>query len=187
MDIRTELQELMQKKNYSLKDVAIATGAAKSTINMWINKTYNGDNSNITDKINNFIQREKERCIDELPIVETSIVKYIAEIGRLCHTKGRIGVCAGKAGIGKTVAVKEYLKNYIDAILIESDSGYTAKSLLLEIHKRLSLSAKGSVYDLMGEVVNKLNQSGRLLIIDEAENLPYRALEITRRIHDKIY
>ena len=76
-------------------------------------------------------------------------------------------------------------KNYIDAILIESDSGYTAKSLLLEIHKRLSLSAKGSVYDLMGEVVNKLNQSGRLLIIDEAENLPYRALEITRRIHDK--
>ena len=37
----------------------------------------------------------------------------------------------------------------------------------------------------MNEVVNKLNNSGRLLIIDEAENLPYRALEITRRIHDK--
>ena len=37
----------------------------------------------------------------------------------------------------------------------------------------------------MDEVVRKLNQSGRLLIIDEAENLPYRALEIARRIHDK--
>ena len=73
----------------------------------------------------------------------------------------------------------------MDSILIESDSGYTAKSLLKEIHRRLGLSGKGSVYDLMGEVVRKLNQSGRLLIIDEAENLPYRALEITRRIHDK--
>ena len=73
----------------------------------------------------------------------------------------------------------------MDAILIESDSGYTAKSLLKEIHRRLGLSGKGSVYDLMGETVRKLNQSGRLLIIDEAENLPYRALEITRRIHDK--
>ena len=41
------------------------------------------------------------------------------------------------------------------------------------------------LYDLMDEVIRKLNQSGRLLIIDEAENLPYRALEITRRIHDK--
>ena len=37
----------------------------------------------------------------------------------------------------------------------------------------------------MCEVIAKLNQSGRLLIIDEAENLPYQALEITRRIHDK--
>ena len=73
----------------------------------------------------------------------------------------------------------------MDSILIESDSGYTAKSLLKEIHRRLGLAGKGSVYDLMDEVIRKLNQSGRLLIIDEAENLPYRALEITRRIHDK--
>ena len=69
--------------------------------------------------------------------------------------------------------------------MIESDSGYTAKALLLEIHKRLGLSGKGCAYELMNEVVNKLRNSGRLLIIDEAENLPYRALEITRRIHDK--
>ena len=114
-----------------------------------------------------------------------SIVKYISEIARLCHTQGKIGVCVGRAGLGKTVAVKKYTQEFLDSILIESDSGYTAKSLLKEIHRRLGLSGKGSVYDLMGEVVRKLNQSGRLLIIDEAENLPYRALEITRRIHDK--
>jgi hypothetical protein len=153
---------------------------------MWINDNYNGKNEKISDIINNFIQREKERTPDdELPIVDISIVKYISEIGRLCHTKGKIGVCAGRAGLGKTVAVKQYTRNYLDSILIESDSGYTAKSLLLEIHKRLGLSGKGSAYDLMSEVVNKLNNSGRLLIIDEAENLPYKALEITRRIHDK--
>ena len=69
--------------------------------------------------------------------------------------------------------------------MIESDSGYTAKSLLKEIHRRLALSGKGSAYDLMCEVIPKLYNSGRLLIIDEAENLPYRALELVRRIHDK--
>lgn len=186
MDIRAELRDLMNAKNYGLSFVATATGIAKSSISMWLNGNYKGDNAKLTDKINNFIQRECERLNnDELPIVDISIVKYISEIGRLCHTKGKIGVCVGRAGLGKTVAVKEYTKNALDAILIESDSGYTAKSLLKEIHRRLALSGKGSVYDLMGEVVNKLNQSGRLLIIDEAENLPYRALEITRRIHDK--
>ena len=186
MDIRAELKNMMEEKGLTIVFVATAIGVAKSTISMWINGTYKGDNSKIADKVHNFIQREKERTIEEdLPIVDISIIGFISEIGRTCHTKGKIGVCVGKAGLGKTVAVKEYTKNFLDAILIESDSGYTAKSLLLEIHKRLGLSGKGCVYDLMNEVVNKLNNSGRLLIIDEAENLPYRALEITRRIHDK--
>ena len=44
------------------------------------------------------------------------------------------------------------VSNFLDSILIESDSGYNAKSLLLEIHKRLGLSRVGSVYKLMDEV-----------------------------------
>ncbi|UKI41409.1 MAG: hypothetical protein L6V95_15560 [Candidatus Melainabacteria bacterium] len=131
MDIRAELRDLMDSKNYSLAFVSTATGIAKSSISMWLNGAYKGDNAKLTDKINNFIQREQERSgNDELPIVDISIIKYISEIGRLCHTKGKIGVCVGRAGLGKTVAVKEYTKNALDAILIESDSGYTAKSLL---------------------------------------------------------
>ena len=35
------------------------------------------------------------------------------------------------------------------------------------------------------DIVNKLKNSGRLIIVDEAENLPYRALELLRRIYDK--
>ena len=186
MDIRAELRDLMEKNSYSTAYISTATGLAKSTISMWLNGTYNGKNDKVTDAINNFIQRERERAVEnDLPFVNISIVKYISEIARLCHTQGKIGVCVGRAGLGKTVAVKKYTQEFLDSKLIESDSGYTAKSLLKEIHRRLGLSGKGSVYDLMGEVVRKLNQSGRLLIIDEAENLPYRALEITRRIHDK--
>ena len=183
MDIRAELRDFMEANNLTTTYVATATGLAKSTISMWMKGNYNVKSDKITDTINNFIQREKERSLQhDLPVVEISMIKYISEIARLCHTQGRIG---GIAGLGKTVAVKRYAKEFMDAILIESDSGYTAKSLLKEIHRRLGLSGKGSVYDLMGETVRKLNQSGRLLIIDEAENLPYRALEITRRIHDK--
>lgn len=186
MNIRAELRDFIERNNLTTTYVATATGLAKSTISMWMKGNYNVKSDNITDTINNFLQREKERSLQhDLPIVDISMIKYISEIARLCHTQGRIGVCVGMAGLGKTVAVKKYTKEFMDSILIESDSGYTAKSLLKEIHKRLGLSGKGSVYDLMGETVRKLNNSGRLLIIDEAENLPYRALEITRRIHDK--
>jgi len=186
MDIRAELKDLMQNKGYGFSAIAQATGLSRSTINLWLNDNYGGANDKVLDKINNFVQREKERFNEcTVPFSETSIVKYVFEIGRLCHTKGKIGVCYGEAGLGKTLAVKEYLKHYLDAILIESDPGYTPKSLLLEIHRRLGLSGKGCTYHLMEEVVRKLENSGRLLIIDEAENLPYKALEATRRIHDK--
>lgn len=109
MDIRAELKNMMEEKGLTIVFVATAIGVAKSTISMWINGTYKGDNSKIADKVHNFILREKERTIDEdLPIVDISIIGFISEIGRTCHTKGKIGVCVGKAGLGKTVAVKEY-------------------------------------------------------------------------------
>ncbi len=186
MDIRSEFKTFIETKGYSLKQVSQATTLSKTVLSLWMNGGYRGKNERITSIISNYIQREKERITNnDLPFVETSIVKYIFEIARLCHTGGKIGVCCGAAGLGKTFAVKNYVKNFVDSILIESDSGYNAKSLLLEIHKRLGLSGKGSVYKLMDEVITKLHNSGRLLIIDEAENLPYRALEMTRRIHDK--
>ena len=186
MDIKEELKILMQQKKYSFSAVAKATGISQTVINLWLNDNYIGKNDKVADAINNFIQREKERNFKNvIPYVETSVVKYIHEVARLCHTNGEIGVCYGESGLGKTIAVKEYAKHYSDSILIETDPGYNSKSLLCEMHKRLGLSAKGSSYDLMDEVIRKLSNSGRLLIVDEAENLPYKGLEILRRIHDK--
>ena len=160
MDIRVNLKDLMESKNISMGYISTATGIAKSTISMWLNDNYKGDNEKIADKIHNFIQREKERINNDLPFVDIANAKYVFEIARLCHTQGRIGVCVGEAGLGKTVSVKKYIKQHMDAILIESDFGYTAKALLKEIHRRLGLSDKGSAYELMNEVVTKLNQSG---------------------------
>ena len=140
MDIRAELRDLMEKNSYSTAYISTATGLAKSTISMWLNGTYNGKNDKVTDAINNLIKRERERAVEnDLPLVNITIVKYISEIARLCHTQGKIGVCVGRAGLGKTVAVKKYTQEFLDSILIESDSGYTAKSLLKEIHRRLGL------------------------------------------------
>jgi DNA transposition AAA+ family ATPase len=35
------------------------------------------------------------------------------------------------------------------------------------------------------DIIDKLKASGRLIIIDEAEHLPYKSLELLRRIYDK--
>ncbi len=181
-----ELRTFMKENDVTSTYVANEIDISKTALSQWMSKTYNGDNEKITDRVSNFLRREKLRSTAlKLPIVDISTMMYIKEVAALCHTRGRIGVCVGSAGLGKTVAAKEYVKKYIDAILIESDYSYTARSLLLELHKALGLSCKGCVYNLMEEVVEKLQNSGRLIIIDEAENLRREALEMTRRIHDK--
>lgn len=186
MDLKNELKTLMQEKKYSFQAVARATAVSSTTLNLWINDNYNGKSDKITDVVNNFIQREKERNYKKnIPCVETSIFKRVFEIARMCHINGEIGVCYGRAGLGKTIAAKEYIKHYLDSILIETDPGFNTKALLTEFHKRLGLSNKGNIYKMTDEVIQKLRNSGRLIIIDEAENLPYKALELVRRIHDK--
>lgn len=41
------------------------------------------------------------------------------------------------------------------------------------------------MHELSEACIATLSDSGRLLMVDEAENLPYRALETLRRVHDK--
>ena len=89
------------------------------------------------------------------------------------------------AGLGKTYAVKMYALEHRDVILIETDFGYTPKVLFTEIHKKIGFDGKGDLHSMLIDIVNKLKNSGRLIIVDEAENLPYRALELLRRIYDK--
>jgi hypothetical protein len=54
----------------------------------------------------------------------------------------------------------------------------------VELHKKVGLCGSGSLHNLFSEAVAKLKGSGRLLIIDEAEHLKYKSLEIIRRLHD---
>ncbi|MEI8389916.1 MAG: AAA family ATPase [bacterium] len=186
MDLREELKIIMKEKKYSFKAVARATAVSSTTLNLWVNDNYIGKSDKIADIISNFLNRERERSYKRnIPCVETSVFKRVFEIARMCHINNEIGVCYGAAGLGKTVAAKEYTKHYLDSILIESDPGFNTKALLIEFHKRLGLSGKGNIYKMTDEVIQKIQYSSRLIIIDEAENLPHKALELIRRIHDK--
>src|SRR5690606_30109075 len=67
----------------------------------------------------------------------------------------------------------------------EADHGYSAKTLFQEILRRLGIDDSGkAIHPMLMSAVEKLKGSGRLVIVDEAEHLPYRALELLRRLHD---
>ena len=184
--LNEQLKQVMQKKKLSFTTVSKALGIARSGLNMWINGNYPGNTSKIENAVKAFIEREKIRETNySIDFMMTSIAKILFEVAEICHIQGEIGICYGRAGLGKTSAVKEYAKLNSDVILIEADLGYTPKILFSEIHNKLGFSECGTVYKMMNEIVDKFKDSGRLIIIDEAEHLPYKSLELIRRLHDK--
>lgn len=186
MTLIEELKELLKKKKYAVSYAAKAINVSNATLHLWMNNNYKGNVKKIDDAVANFIEIEKLReGRIRVDFVRTSIVDDVFDIAKTCHVENEIGVCCGDAGIGKTYAVKRYAIDNTDVILIEADLGYTPKVLFSEIHKRLGFDGCGTIHGMFLDIIDKLKSSGRLIIIDEAEHLPYKSLELLRRIYDK--
>ncbi|MGU9776165.1 AAA family ATPase [Salmonella enterica] len=182
------LADFMQAKGLNQSQVARAIGKSPSVINQFLQGKYAGDVSAIETDINNFIRRQREKeAAKKAPIkfIETETAMGGLKVCSLAHTECDINVIYGEAGMGKTMILSEYANNDSSVILIEADPGYTTRAVLERLCQQLGAKKTGSIHEVMDECIDKLRGSERLLLIDEAENLPYRALETIRRIHDK--
>ncbi|MFI3301166.1 MAG: AAA family ATPase [Candidatus Gastranaerophilales bacterium] len=186
MDLKENLKNLLKQKKYAVSYVAKAINVSNATLHLWLKGDYKGNVKKIDDAVSNFIEIEKLReGRVKVNFVKTSIVDDVYDIVKTCHIENEIGVCCGEAGLGKTFAVKRYAIENTDVILVETDLGYTPKVLFSEIHKKLGFDGCGTIHSLLMDIIDKLKSSGRLIIVDEAEHLPYKSLELLRRIYDK--
>lgn len=184
--LQERFKKMLEQKQCTISSAARSTDLSAATIHLWLNEKYKGNVEKISKAVEQFIEREELRANNiDIPFVETSVAQDVYEIANTCHIENEIGVCCGYAGLGKTYAVKMYALEHTDVILIEADFGYTPKVLFSEIHKELGFEGTGALHNMVVDIVDKLKNSGRLIIVDEAENLPYRALELLRRIYDK--
>ncbi|MFA6688845.1 MAG: AAA family ATPase [Sphaerochaetaceae bacterium] len=188
------MEEIIQQlkdylaKGISQAQVAKACGISNATLSYFIKGTYGGDAQSIADKVADFLRieetREATKCKDG-GVIRTSTYVTIHKFLDLVLTHRVAGMLTGDAGAGKTTALKAFAKEHSSVILIEADHGYTARALFDELCAHLAIDDRGSLHQKLVRVVDKLLGSGRMIIIDEAEHLPYRALEMIRRVHDK--
>ncbi|WP_140921521.1 AAA family ATPase [Limnobaculum xujianqingii] len=187
--IKNELTELMVNKGFSQAKVARAISVSGSTLSQYLSGKYPGNITALETEISAFIERCNERDRSHnitITFVMTPSAKKGLELIKLAHECKEINVLYGEAGLGKTMILKRYAEeNKNTVILIEADPGYTAKVLLGELCRQLNLSVVGNLHDLIEACVGKLNGSDIVLIVDEAELLPFRALEVLRRIYDR--
>lgn len=183
--LRNELAALMSLRGLSQSQVATQIDKSTAVVNQYLKGSYRGDNESVDTAVKQLLERyaTKNREV-KLDYVETKSAQDINNMLAIAHAVGEMKVLIGEAGLGKTMAVKEYTKNHSDVILIEVEPTFNAKVLLSELCDTLGLPTARNTHDMMRAVGKRLKNSGRLVIVDEAELLPYKALEILRRLHD---
>ncbi|EJD6046368.1 AAA family ATPase [Providencia rettgeri] len=188
MSIVNELTTMMSNKGWSQAQAARGIGVSTAVINQFLQNKYNGDVNAVEEKVRQFLSRELERDKSRRikPVyVDTLMARKGRDVIRMAHMDSDINVIYGDAGMGKTMIIRQYAKENLNAVLIEADPGYTARVVLEELCNKLGISKRGNMHELSESIIQNLRDSGRIILVDEAENLPYRALETLRRIHDK--
>ena len=188
--LQQKLAEFKAKSGMNQTQLARGIGTSPASISMYLNGTYadkGGNYETIEPKIEAFLEVQESKAQREelvLGFVSTKTTRRISEVMRDAHEAGDTVVIYGQAGLGKTQAVKNYCEKNPAAILIEANPSFTALVLMRKLAAAAKVSTVGSLNDLFESVSDRLRDSGRLIVVDEAENLPLRALEIIRRLPD---
>lgn len=187
----TRLLEFMEKSGKTQIQVARETGLSGTVISQFINGTYEGDNDKIADSLEKYLVIATERLesadntvfYPELRNTKTSLfaVKY-------AHKNCDVVLLSGDAGAGKTTALRYYTQNNTGVIFITASTCISSPTAILkEIASAIGKKASGSKSQIEKTLVSALSNSNRLIIIDEADQLTFNAIQAIRNLNDKAH
>jgi len=186
-ELTRKLQEFINTTGLSGASIARTVAISAATFSLIKNnKTESVSDENIkkvTDYIDNYqLPTEQNNQLTIVKTADLTMVQFICDETIIAR---EMGVIYGKAGMGKTYAIKHFVTTHPEAILIEVKPMMSIKSLLTKIldqqgHK----NTLGNVEELFDLVIDNFQRSERVLIVDEAESLTTRSLETIRRIND---
>jgi hypothetical protein len=193
--VRKRLRALLEDKTSNIKaaHVAKAIGMSAATVSTWLNHSYKGDAGGVEEKIRQYLdlyadrKASKVRWVAKPEYIETLTSKIIFEKIQNFHFENQIGVITGNAGVGKSTSAREYAKKTVGVIYLECDKTFTTKVLFQYLNRQCGGSGVGAIADMFAEILNKLRDTGRLLIIDQAEFLSEKSLDLLRTINDKAH
>lgn len=188
--MRAELNRWLESTKMSQEAAASAMGISGAALSAWRKGKYAGDNAKVEALVSEFLSRQSAMVKEtnafkrDFDFVETSVYEAIRKGVELTEARGEIRPVLGRSGIGKTTALAHIREQKQSAIFVEVYKGIRKNRFLAKICKAAGLNSKGTFDDLFETIVEQLNGTGRLIIIDEAEHLPIDALDAVRRIND---
>lgn len=185
-EARTLVLDYKSKTGKSQSLIATELGISGAQLSSFISGTYKAPHT-IIPKITSLMSVNAKKAIAprEPGFVETKVSKAVINAINYSHIQGKIAVVYGDAGVGKTMAINQYCKENNLAIKITISPSYASMSGVNElIADKLGVRERVS-RKIYAEIISKLKDSGRVIIIDEAQHLTVRTLNHLRCMADE--
>jgi len=185
-----KLEDFIKKSQLTQVEIAKKLNVSSAQINLYLNGKYTGDIDTLEKKIESFLVAEKEREVFinrkiQLKFVKTSVASRLFNIAKMCQMGGEMGMCFGLSGFGKTTAIKQYEKDNFGVIVIDPDEDINKRMFIINLAEKLGINPNIPIFRLEQQIVSKLKDSGKLIIVDESENLKPIVFRFLRKIHDR--
>ncbi len=191
-ELRQQLSDYMDETGATQTAISKAIGYSSSVISQFLDGTYGvkgGDLKAVQTAVEQFLKMEEERKAapkEKIPYVQITAAKRVYDVTRTAHLDGEVSVVTGDPGLGKTEALKYYQGKYPKKVaLITAYKGYTARALVISLHKMFGGDGIGCKTDLIDDIIAKVKGTNRCIIVDQAEYLNLSSLETVRHIYDE--
>lgn len=194
-----DLDKFIEDRGLSYAKVAKAMSIGSSTLSEFRKGVYKGDSQALAEKLRDFLERHKEPMKRISFSADTQvkkrvfytidmIKKYVASnVRERMLESAKIACIFGRAGIGKTHALQEYVRTYKGkCIFITAENNISASDILRKIARELRIECNSKrLEEIKTNVKDALRFTETILIIDEGEHLKPKVIDIIRSIADQ--
>lgn len=182
----------MQRIGMSQTRLAKESGINQARLSQWFAGKYPGKTDVVAQELTRWLNSVQTRAKDtgRLSVTPdwkpTPSANSIVTALRYAQSAGDIALIYGGAGVGKTCTARRYQDDNPNVwIATMTPAMNTVAACLERIAFAVGLpEAQPSAVKTENAIVARLDETGGLLIVDEAQHLPVSGLDAIRSIHD---
>lgn len=179
-----KIRELCERGELSQGQIARETGINRGLLSLVLSGKYTGDIERYNNQLSQWYRKREARR----SLCQTSCFKAVQQICGIAKDERKFAVITGDSGVGKTEAVHYFAQTQTEVAIIVCDKTMNINAMMIAIGRAVGENVQGmttgSIYDRKEMIVNNLRREPKTIIIDEADLLNYRELEIIRAIYD---
>lgn len=170
-----------RKQNQVAKELGVSNGLVSG----FLSGKYSCPHT-VIPKIQELMSVSEQKAIapKDPKYVTTSVSRDVFNAITYSRIQGKVSVVYGDAGIGKTMAIQQYCKEYNSAVNITITAVYANISGATRLLARELGVKEKNVTMMFEEIVSRLEGSDRVIIIDEAQHLTSKTIDYLRQISE---